>query len=204
MKKNKKIEVSKKFEEIDNFCEECKKEDESVSQNLILTGYKICSSCRTSRTLFSLYLTALIGRVFILLITKDIDKKAIIKKDKKTIPKDLKLDFKFRICFVEIIKPAKIQSWVRKIIGIIKSGVTAKNLRIPGAWAKPTPISIFLKGTLFSLSGNNFTPTTNINILHTNHVSIAVKPDIAIAVLIIVLAATAPAIPSNIIINPAK
>jgi hypothetical protein len=54
MKKNKKIEVSKKFEEIDNFCEECKQEDESVSQNLILTGYKICSSCRTSRTLFPL------------------------------------------------------------------------------------------------------------------------------------------------------
>jgi len=54
MKKNKNIKVSKKFEEIDNFCEECKKEDESVSQNLILTGYKICSSCRTSRTLFPL------------------------------------------------------------------------------------------------------------------------------------------------------
>ena len=33
---------------------------------------------------------------------------------------------------------------------------------------------------------------------------IAVRPDIAIAVLIIVLAATAPAIPSNIIIKPAK
>ena len=34
--------------------------------------------------------------------------------------------------------------------------------------------------------------------------SIEVNPDIAIAVLITVLAATAPAIPSNIIINPAK
>ena len=30
MKKDKKIEVNEKFEEIDNFCEECKKEDESV------------------------------------------------------------------------------------------------------------------------------------------------------------------------------
>ena len=52
----------------------------------------------------------LIGRVFILLIMKVIDKKAIIKKDKKTIPKDLMFDFKFKICFVEIIKPANIQN----------------------------------------------------------------------------------------------
>ena len=52
MKKNKKIEVSEKFEEIDNFCEECKKEEESVSHNLILTGFKICNSCKTSKTIF--------------------------------------------------------------------------------------------------------------------------------------------------------
>ena len=32
--------------------------------------------------------------MFILLITNEIDKKAIIKKDKKTIPKDLKLDLR--------------------------------------------------------------------------------------------------------------
>ena len=38
--------------EFNNQCEECKKEDESVSQNLILTGYKICKSCRTSKTIF--------------------------------------------------------------------------------------------------------------------------------------------------------
>ena len=75
----------------------------------------------------------LIGIALILLITKDIDRKAIIKKDKKTIPKDLKLDFKFKICFVEIINPANIQNCVRNIIGIIKSGVTAKNLNKPGA-----------------------------------------------------------------------
>ena len=48
--------------------------------------------------------------MFILLITKEIDKKTIIKNDKKTIPKDLKFDFKFKICFVEIIKAAKIQN----------------------------------------------------------------------------------------------
>jgi hypothetical protein len=52
MKKNKKIEVNDKFEEIDNFCEECKKEDESVSHNLILTGFKICNSCKISKTIF--------------------------------------------------------------------------------------------------------------------------------------------------------
>ena len=100
------------------------------------------------------------GRAFILLITKDIDKNAIIKKDKNTIPNDLKLDFKFKICFVEIIKLANIQNWVRNIIGIIKSGVTAKNLKRPGAWANPTAVSTFLNGTFVSLSGNIFTPIT--------------------------------------------
>jgi len=52
MKKNKKNNVSQKSENIDNCCEECKKEDESVSQNLILTGFKICNSCKTSKTIF--------------------------------------------------------------------------------------------------------------------------------------------------------
>ena len=47
---------------------------------------------------------------FILLMTKEIDIMAIIKKDKKTIPKDLKFDLRFNICFVEIIKAAKIQN----------------------------------------------------------------------------------------------
>jgi len=42
----------KNLEEYNNQCEECKKEDESVSQNLILTGFKICKSCRTSKTVF--------------------------------------------------------------------------------------------------------------------------------------------------------
>ena len=44
----------KDLKDLDNFCEECKKEDESVSQNLILTGFKICKSCRTSKTVFPL------------------------------------------------------------------------------------------------------------------------------------------------------
>jgi hypothetical protein len=38
--------------ELNDICEECKKEDESVSQNLILTSYKLCSSCRVSKTIF--------------------------------------------------------------------------------------------------------------------------------------------------------
>ena len=73
------------------------------------------------------------GIVSILLITKEIDKKAIIKNDKNTIPNALKLDFRLRICLVAIIREANIQNCVRKIIGITKSGVTAKNLTKPGA-----------------------------------------------------------------------
>tara|TARA_B100001250_G_scaffold376397_1_gene364663 strand:- start:229 stop:399 length:171 start_codon:yes stop_codon:yes gene_type:complete len=42
----------KDLEDLNNFCEECKKENESVSQNLILTGFKICKSCRESKTIF--------------------------------------------------------------------------------------------------------------------------------------------------------
>jgi hypothetical protein len=38
--------------ELDDICEECKKEDNSVTENLILTGYKLCKSCKTSKTLF--------------------------------------------------------------------------------------------------------------------------------------------------------
>ena len=41
-----------KILEIDDHCEECKKEDESVSQNLILTGFKVCNSCKLSKTIF--------------------------------------------------------------------------------------------------------------------------------------------------------
>ena len=41
-------------EKLDNICEECKKEDESVSQNLVIYGYKICNSCKISKTIFPL------------------------------------------------------------------------------------------------------------------------------------------------------
>ena len=36
----------------DNTCEECNKEDESVRSNLITIGYKICDSCKISKTIF--------------------------------------------------------------------------------------------------------------------------------------------------------
>ena len=102
-------EIAKNSKDLDDICDECKQEDESVTQNLILTGFKICKSCRVSKTIFPIQIL-LTGIIFILLITKEIDKKAIIKKDKKTIPKDLKFDLRFNTCFVEIIKAAKIQN----------------------------------------------------------------------------------------------
>ena len=40
------------LKELDNICDECKEKDVSVSQNLILTGFKICKSCRVSKTIF--------------------------------------------------------------------------------------------------------------------------------------------------------
>tara|TARA_A100001035_G_C27668923_1_gene447398 strand:- start:353 stop:514 length:162 start_codon:yes stop_codon:yes gene_type:complete len=42
----------KDLKELDDICDECKEKDESVSQNLILTGFKICKSCRLSKTIF--------------------------------------------------------------------------------------------------------------------------------------------------------
>ena len=40
--------------ELNDICDECKKEDETVTQNLILTGFKLCKSCRVSKTIFPL------------------------------------------------------------------------------------------------------------------------------------------------------
>ena len=47
-------EIEKNLKDLDDICDECKEEDESVSQNLILMGFKICKSCRTSKTIFPL------------------------------------------------------------------------------------------------------------------------------------------------------
>ena len=40
------------YAEVDSICEECKKEDENVKSNLIMCGYKVCNSCKTSKTIF--------------------------------------------------------------------------------------------------------------------------------------------------------
>ena len=47
-------EIEKNLKDFDNICDECKGEDESVTQNLILTGFKLCKSCRISKTIFPL------------------------------------------------------------------------------------------------------------------------------------------------------
>ena len=52
MKKEDKNKKEENLEEINNYCEECRKEDKSVSQNLILIGFKICNSCKISKTIF--------------------------------------------------------------------------------------------------------------------------------------------------------
>ncbi len=38
--------------DLNDICDECKNKDDSVSQNLILTGFKLCKSCRVSKTIF--------------------------------------------------------------------------------------------------------------------------------------------------------
>ena len=45
-------EIEKNLNDLDDFCDECKEQHESVTQNLILTGFKICKSCRVSKTIF--------------------------------------------------------------------------------------------------------------------------------------------------------
>ena len=40
--------------DLNDICDECKNKDESVSQNLILTGFKLCKSCRVSKTIFQI------------------------------------------------------------------------------------------------------------------------------------------------------
>jgi|TARA_B100002051_G_C16631093_1_gene583322 hypothetical protein len=51
-KDNKSLLLDENINDLDNICDECKKEDESVLHNLILTGFKICKSCRISKTIF--------------------------------------------------------------------------------------------------------------------------------------------------------
>tara|TARA_B100001059_G_C17366040_1_gene347446 strand:+ start:387 stop:557 length:171 start_codon:yes stop_codon:yes gene_type:complete len=51
-KTQKEIIIEENIRDLNNVCDECKKKDESVSHNLILTGFKICKSCRLSKTIF--------------------------------------------------------------------------------------------------------------------------------------------------------
>ena len=46
--------VINKNVELNNICEECKKEDESVKQNFIMYSFKICNSCNLAKTIFPL------------------------------------------------------------------------------------------------------------------------------------------------------
>ena len=50
--RNSKNSFLKKENQPNNICEECKKEDSSVRQNLIKHSYKICNSCNISKTIF--------------------------------------------------------------------------------------------------------------------------------------------------------
>ena len=52
MTKEKETANKENLDKFNNICEECKKEDESVSKNLIMNGYKICNSCKVSKTIF--------------------------------------------------------------------------------------------------------------------------------------------------------
>mgnify|MGYP001249345859 FL=1 len=46
--------VLKKNIELNDICEECKREDKSVKQNLIMHSFKICNSCILSKRIFPL------------------------------------------------------------------------------------------------------------------------------------------------------
>tara|TARA_Y100000996_G_scaffold378182_1_gene330696 strand:+ start:970 stop:1128 length:159 start_codon:yes stop_codon:yes gene_type:complete len=48
----KKYKKKNNIKKSNNICEECNKEEESVLHNLILIGFKICKSCRLSKTIY--------------------------------------------------------------------------------------------------------------------------------------------------------
>ena len=54
MKNDDHIVVDNNKDTVDNICEECRKEDESVKQNLIMHSSKICNSCNLSKRIFPL------------------------------------------------------------------------------------------------------------------------------------------------------
>ena len=54
MKNDDYIVIDNNKETTDDVCEECRKEDVSVKQNLIMHSYKICNSCNLSKRIFPL------------------------------------------------------------------------------------------------------------------------------------------------------
>ena len=52
MKNDDYIVLGNNEEKPNNICEVCKKEDESVRQNLIMHSYKICNSCNLAKMIF--------------------------------------------------------------------------------------------------------------------------------------------------------
>ena len=54
MKNDDQIVIEVNSELPSNICEECENEDISVKQNLIMTGFKFCDSCKLSKTIFPL------------------------------------------------------------------------------------------------------------------------------------------------------
>lgn len=49
---NQNLTIKEKNRDLNDICDECENKHESVTHNLILTGFKICQSCRLSKTLF--------------------------------------------------------------------------------------------------------------------------------------------------------
>ena len=41
-----------KENELNEVCEECKEKEETVTQNMLMYGFKICESCRLSKTIY--------------------------------------------------------------------------------------------------------------------------------------------------------
>ena len=54
MKNDDHIVIENNIENPNNICEECNKEDVSVKQNLMMHSFKICNSCKISKTIFPL------------------------------------------------------------------------------------------------------------------------------------------------------
>jgi len=52
MKNDEHIVIDENKDMDNDICEECKKEDKSVRSNLITMSYKICDSCKLSKTIF--------------------------------------------------------------------------------------------------------------------------------------------------------